>query len=84
MDPIQYQSLQEQINDSIDKLVELREDLHKLYLKLGPVKETVRLLEKEKTKAKKYKKKNLAEMINQSGEQTDSHLQDVEKIPEDK
>lgn len=80
MDPIIYSELQNQVDDSIKKLAEIKERIHNLYLKLGPAKETVRLIEKEKAKAKKYKRKTLSQTLNE----TDSLSQDADNSLEGK
>ena len=79
MDPIQYQALQKEINDAIDRMVEIREELYKVYLKLGPAKETVRSLEKEKTRQKRIRKPKISPKL----DETDSLPLDVDKSPEE-
>lgn len=79
MDPVQYQLLQKEINEGIDKLVEIREELGKLYLKLGPAKESVRSIEKEKTRAKRVRKQKSIQKLDEK----DSLPQDAEKSQED-
>ena len=79
MDPIQYQALNGEINDAIDSLVLLRDQLQKVYLKLGPAKETARSLEKEKTRQKRIRKPKISPKL----DETDSLPLDADKSPEE-
>ena len=74
MDPIQYELLQKEVTLAMETLEKIKKDIHSVYLRLGPAKEAVRSLEREKTKAKRLKKKKL---------ETDFLLQVADKNPED-